>query len=180
MSQEPIQHINYAISARTHTPMYLMHKYWARKPHNVVAEYIKHYSQEGEFVLDPFVGSGVTVIESLKLGRKAIGTDLDPMSTFITRMSILPIDLDEFKEQFTKIKKKVKTATDSLYKMRCSNCNRTTIADAFIWKDNKPTLIRYKCKCSKGTLWRKVTGSYLKRIKKIEKKVFRFGILKRN
>lgn len=34
-------HINYALVAKTHTPMYLMHKYWARKPHNVVSEYIK-------------------------------------------------------------------------------------------------------------------------------------------
>ncbi|MFQ6062383.1 MAG: DNA methyltransferase, partial [Methanosarcinales archaeon] len=33
-----------------------MHKYWARKPHNVVAEYIKKYSEEGEIVLDPFCG----------------------------------------------------------------------------------------------------------------------------
>jgi len=167
-SQTSFPHIDYAISPKTHTPMYLMHKYWARKPHNVVAEYIKLYSKEGETVLDPFVGSGVTAIESLRLGRKAIATDLDPMSIFITRMSILPINLDEFKKQFTEIKKRVKKAIDSLYKTRCSKCNKITTADALIWKDNNPISIRYTCNCSKGTLWKEVTDADLQKIKETE------------
>jgi predicted methyltransferase len=82
-----VEHVDYAISPQAHTPMYLMHKFWARKPHNVVGEYIEHYSKKGEIVLDPFVGSGVTAIEALKRGRKAIATDLDPMATFITRIN---------------------------------------------------------------------------------------------
>jgi len=61
-----VVHIDHAISPQAHTPMYLMHKYWARKPHNVVREYIEHYSRKGEIVLDPFVGSGVTAIEAIK------------------------------------------------------------------------------------------------------------------
>jgi len=71
MSQELIQHIDYAISAKRHTPMYLMHKYWARKPHNVVAEYIKRYSQENDLVLDPFCGSGVTFLEGSKIWKES-------------------------------------------------------------------------------------------------------------
>ncbi|MFB3896404.1 MAG: DNA methyltransferase, partial [bacterium] len=35
-----------------------MHKYWARKPHNVVSRYIEYYTNEGDTVLDPFMGSG--------------------------------------------------------------------------------------------------------------------------
>lgn len=89
--KQDIQHINYALVAKTHPPMYLMHKYWARKPHNVVSEYIKHYSKPGNIVLDPFAGSGVTAIEAIKLKRKAIAIDLDPMATFITRMTAMPI-----------------------------------------------------------------------------------------
>ena len=77
-----MNHIVHALVAKTHTSLYLMHKYWARKPHNVVSAYIRNYSEEGETVLDPFCGSGVTVIEALKLGRKAIAIDLDPIKRY--------------------------------------------------------------------------------------------------
>ncbi len=92
----PAKHIDYAVPPKAHTPMYLMHKWWARKPHNVVAEYIDTYSKPGEIVLDPFAGSGVTATESIKLGRKAIAFDLDPMATFITRMTTMPAKIDDF------------------------------------------------------------------------------------
>lgn len=163
-----IQHIDYAISPQTHTPMYLMHKYWARKPHNVVAEYIKCYSKKDEIVLDPFVGSGVTAIEALKHGRKTVAIDIDPMATFITRMSILPVNLDEFLKEFVRIKKRVKEQIDTLYEIKCPKCRQKTTADAFIWKNNNPILIRYTCNCSKMTQWKKVTDYDLKKIKNIE------------
>ncbi len=75
-NDKKIQHIDHILVVKTHSPMYLMHKYWARKPAGVVAEYIKAYSKPGQIVLDPFVGSGVTAIEAIKLGRKGAGIDL--------------------------------------------------------------------------------------------------------
>ena len=78
-----MKHIDYPVVPKPHTPMYLMHKYWARKPHNVVREYIENYTKKGEIVLDPFCGSGPTPIEAIKSGRKGIGIDLDPIATFI-------------------------------------------------------------------------------------------------
>lgn len=144
-----MEHINHALVAKTHTPMYLMHKYWARKPHNVVAEYIKHYTKEGDIVLDPFCGSGVTAIEALKLGRKAIAIDLDPMAIFITRMTAMRVDLDEFKRTFKKIEKNVKDQINELYKTKCRNCGNDVPITHVIWEkhnDNEiPIEIWYKC-----------------------------------
>jgi site-specific DNA-methyltransferase (adenine-specific) len=39
---------------------------------------IKMYSLVGETVLDPFVGTGTTLIEARKLGRKSVGLDVNP------------------------------------------------------------------------------------------------------
>src|SRR4030042_966490 len=105
MPSKKIVQIDFAIPPQTHTSMYLMHKYWARKPHNVVREYIEHYSSEGDVVLDPFSGSGVTTIEALKAKRKAIATDLDPMSAFITKMMISQVNLEQFRKAFNDLKK---------------------------------------------------------------------------
>lgn len=39
---------------------------------------IKMYSYVGEIVLDPFVGTGTTLLEARKLGRHSIGLDINP------------------------------------------------------------------------------------------------------
>lgn len=127
--QRLIPHINYALVAKRHPPMYLMHRFRARKPHNVVADYIKHYSRRGEIICDPFCGSGVVAVEALRQGRKAIVVDLDPLATFLTRMTLIPVDLKDLKAAFEKIKGKVKNPINELYKTKCTKCGN---ADATI------------------------------------------------
>jgi adenine-specific DNA methylase len=51
----------------------------------VVRAYIERYSREGDVVLDPFGGTGVTAIEAMLLGRHAIHNDLNPFANFIAR-----------------------------------------------------------------------------------------------
>ena len=59
--------------------------YFTRRPANVVRDYIRRYSVEGDMVLDPFGGTGVTAIEAFLLGRSAIQNDLNPFANFIAR-----------------------------------------------------------------------------------------------
>lgn len=142
MSQQLIPHINHALVPKPHTPMYLMHKFWARKPDNVVSEYISHYSRKNEIILDPFCGSGVTPIEALKLHRKAIATDIDPISNFITRMSIIPINLDDFKNAFESIETNVKPKLDNLYSTKCPKCGGQAQIICTYWHNDTVGQIR--------------------------------------
>ena len=122
MLDSEIEHIDYAVPPKRHTALYLLHKYWARKPHNVVREYIERYSVAGDIVLDPFCGSGVTAIEALRSGRKAVAIDLNPLAVFITRMTAVPIDLHEFESCFKTLKNSVKEEIDKFYKIPCQKC----------------------------------------------------------
>ncbi len=103
------------IKAETHTPEYLMHKYWARKPHNVINECINKLTQEGDIVIDPFCGSGVTLREGALLGRKCYGFDLNPAAVLISRVLLSPPDADEFVSTFQRIYNKVYTKLGYLY-----------------------------------------------------------------
>jgi len=151
--------------------MYLMHKYWARKPHNVVAEYIKHYSKKGDIVLDPFCGSGVTAIEAIRAGRKAVAIDLDPVATFITRMTAMPADLEKFEDAFRVIERNVKDKTNELYITKCECGERASIL-ATIWnRDNKePIELRYYCEKCKKRKVKKPEKEDIELISEIEKK----------
>ena len=92
--------INKNIKASSHSKHYLLHRYWGRKAHNVVNEYIKSYTKKNDLVLDPFMGSGVVPIECSKMQKKSNwGVDLNPISTFIVNNTINKIDLD-FLEKF--------------------------------------------------------------------------------
>jgi len=137
--------INYAIVAKTHPPMYSMHRWWARKPHNVVSEYIKVYSKEGDIVLDPFSGSGVTALEAVRNGRKAVAIDLDPVALFITRCTFLPIDLELFDATYHKMKKQIEDTLNALYETICNKCKTKVPLSGMAWKDGKPFEKVYYC-----------------------------------
>lgn len=68
--------------ARRH---YGVHPYFTRRPFNVVRQYIQHYSREGDRVLDPFGGSGVTAIEAFLSNRVGIQNDINPLANFIAQ-----------------------------------------------------------------------------------------------
>ena len=165
-------HIDHAISPQAHTSMYLMHKYWARKPHNVVGEYIEHYSAKGETVLDPFVGSGVTAIEAVKLGRKAIAIDLDPISTFITRMTLVPADLKKVAKAYGEVEEKVKREINKLYETRCPKCGKKALTICSIWELGReiPREIRLYCKTDDGRIVKQPDEDDIRKIREIQKK----------
>jgi len=140
-----MNHIDYPVVPKPHTPMYLMHKYWARKPHNVVSEYIKNYTKTGEIVLDPFCGSGPTPIEAIKSGRKAIAIDLDPVATFITRITALPIDVTLLKSIFDKIEKNCKDKIEKLYSTTCPLCKKPSLIVYTIRENDQIIEIGYEC-----------------------------------
>ena len=104
------------IKAETHTPEYLMHKYWARKPHNVIRECIAALTSENDTVLDPFCGSGVAVREAALLGRNAYGFDLNPAAVLISSVLIDPPDTKEFADVFERIQNAVFSRYGHLYR----------------------------------------------------------------
>lgn len=64
-----------------HQPNYLIHSlipsgHPTQKPLELVEILVKYLSREGQVVLDPFCGSGTTLIAAQKLGRKWIGIDI--------------------------------------------------------------------------------------------------------
>lgn len=126
--------IESSLIPQTHPAMYLMHKYWARKPHNIVREYVRHYSRPGDVVLDPFCGSGVTVVESLRVGRKAIGFDLNPIATHIAESTLIPVSPYALDEEFAELERDMKPRiNESFYRIRCLNCGHSAHITHIVW-----------------------------------------------
>jgi adenine-specific DNA methylase len=65
---------------------YGVHPYFTRRSAKVIQQYIKRFTQPGDVVCDPFGGTGVTSIEALLLGRRAIHNDLNPFANFLAEV----------------------------------------------------------------------------------------------
>ena len=148
------------IKALGHTAPYKIHKYFARRPWNVFSEIIKSFSNENEIILDPFCGGGVTLYEGLKLNRKVVGYDLNPLSIFIiNNMVSKGDDIKLLFESFKSIIEKIGSLYDDYYffeiggeriyidwiettfKVICPQCNKETLLSNEL--RNKPGF--YKC-----------------------------------
>jgi DNA modification methylase/DNA-directed RNA polymerase subunit RPC12/RpoP len=121
------------VTAEPHTPIYKMHRYFARRPHNIFNLLVEHYSNPNDIVLDPFMGGGVTIVESLRLGRKVVGIDLDPIAWFVTKTEVMDVDLNELRKAFGLLEKRVKKEINELYKTKCLKCKKEVLAKWFEW-----------------------------------------------
>lgn len=133
------------LTPATYTGLYSMHKYWAKKPHNVVRSFIECYTKKGHLVLDPFCGSGVTAIEALLAARKAIAIDLNPMATFITSATLLPVNPLELEMQYNHIRSMVEKTINELYLTRCLQCGAAAVGTHFLWEGDVIKKIWYSC-----------------------------------
>ena len=97
-------------------PAYHIHKWWARRLGSVFRgitlgaltgsdidiweEFYYRHKLADKVVLDPFMGSGTTLGEALKLGARAIGCDINPVSTFMVRQALTQVSQGELIKAF--------------------------------------------------------------------------------
>ena len=115
-------------------PIYHIHKWWAKRLGSVFRAialaalspekfhiWRDFYIQQdfrGKVVLDPFMGSGTTLGESLKLGCKVIGCDINPVSTFLVQQALTSVNECELRSTFAQLEQEVAKEIQSYYQTR--------------------------------------------------------------
>jgi DNA modification methylase len=67
------------------------------------------YFKKGDIVLDPFCGSGTTLVQANELGIHAIGIDISSFNSLISNCKILKYDLIDVKNEIDRITFKLKS-----------------------------------------------------------------------
>ncbi len=88
LSGEFRKYIGKQVSYATHG----IHKYPAKFIPQIPRFCIESFSKEDDVVLDPFMGSGTTLLESYILGRESNGIDIHPLARMIAKVKTTPID----------------------------------------------------------------------------------------
>ena len=99
------------------TKIFNMHTYWSKKPHESIQSFIENYTEPGDLILDPFCGSGGTLLVSAISGRKGIGIDISPSAIFLSSTLCSPPRLEEFQSNFNNILSKLRSQYSWLYKI---------------------------------------------------------------
>lgn len=68
------------------------HRYFGKLIPGIPAFAIETFTKPGQVVLDPFSGSGTSMVEARERGRLGIGIDLNPLASFVAKVKTTPID----------------------------------------------------------------------------------------
>ncbi|MFH1560034.1 MAG: DNA methyltransferase [Chloroflexota bacterium] len=142
---EEISQIAQAESWRkeVHRPASHIHKWWAQRLGSVFraivigalapqsADVMELYRSPTRFpgavVFDPFMGSGTTVGETLKLGARAVGRDINPVAYFQVRTSLKLTSRQELMAAFEAIRRDVSNEILGYYKARLEDGRMATV-----------------------------------------------------
>lgn len=141
------------IEATNKNDIYSSNLYWSQKPFNICDAIIEYLSEEGDIVFDPFMGSGVTVIESLKkeYKRNAIGCDINDVPLFIVNTLLTKYNLPRIERDIRELNERVSHLL-TYYLTECSVCGEEVIISKTIFdkKDRNAQCelksIQYRCK----------------------------------
>lgn len=85
---------------------YITHGYYtypAKFIPQLASRLINAYSREGDIIIDPFMGSGTTVVEAIVNNRIGIGTDINDIAYLIAKVKTTPIQAMKLLQEFKKI-----------------------------------------------------------------------------
>ena len=79
------------VSGATHQ----FYRYPARFSPQFARTVIEIFTREGDLVLDPFVGGGTTAVEALRTNRKFVGTDVNDLAVFVSKVKSTILSEDD-------------------------------------------------------------------------------------
>ena len=74
------------------------HPYSAKYIPQIPNRLISNFTEKNDLVLDTFIGSGTTLVESKILGRNAIGIDVNPLACLISKVKTTTLQKSELAE----------------------------------------------------------------------------------
>ncbi|MEF8813277.1 MAG: DNA methyltransferase [Halovenus sp.] len=146
-------------------PTNYQHKWWARRLGSVfrtlnIAALSPSDTSAGEIwekvteacdfddavVFDPFMGGGTTGQEATRVGAKFIGSDLNPVAWFITRMGLAP-QTSMLETYFRQVMNRSRDEIQPYYRTRCPSCSDEAGAQFYLWvnldEDGNQTVREY-------------------------------------
>jgi len=108
--------------------LYAFHKYWGKKPAEPIRYLIQHLCPENGLVVDPFLGSGISASEAIRLKRRFVGIDINPAAVRIARLLVSPPSAGVVEDALMMVRASVKDAILDSY-----TTTQKRLATHYVW-----------------------------------------------
>jgi hypothetical protein len=129
--------------------------YLPAMPEGVASAYVAALTQPGDLVLDPFCQTGRVLCESVALGRRALGSNFNPVAARWIDSQLWPPDAAQAMAALVRLGDARRGDTTlrqhalSLYATRCPTCGKNAVAEWFAWeREGGPTPTAKHVRCA--------------------------------
>lgn len=84
-----------------------IHRYSGKFIPQIASRAVELLTTHGELVVDPYCGSGTTLLECARLHRNAVGIDLNPLAVLITKVKTTPVAKDQLNDLVLELKREL-------------------------------------------------------------------------
>lgn len=88
-----------------------LHPYLGKFIPQLVEVFLRKYFRSGQTVLDPFAGSGTTLVQANELGINSIGYDISAFNVLLCKAKTMQYEIPKMQKEVLDILSKVKAAT---------------------------------------------------------------------
>lgn len=119
-------------SASTNSTTNTIHPYPAKFIPQIPRHFIEQFSEQGDTVYEPFLGSGTTAVEANILGRNAIGNDVNELAVLISKVKTTPISTKKLLS-LNSLLNKIYNRIDLLYSVKKNGIVKPDIVNLDLW-----------------------------------------------
>ncbi|PKN30742.1 MAG: DNA methylase [Deltaproteobacteria bacterium HGW-Deltaproteobacteria-21] len=137
---------------QNYRPIIAVHKWFARRPGTLFRSlllsefspkplreaFYQSNSLQGIRIADPFMGGGSPLLEANRVGCDVIGYDINPMSFWIVKQEMDPLDLTKYSKAAQGLRIALEKEIGDLYRTQCILCgNQEAHVKYFLWVKTK-------------------------------------------
>ena len=133
MSKTVLPDLPSMVAVKRSDPVYMAHAYLTKVPVAGIMPFIEAFTSEGEIVLDPFAGSGMTGVAALMTGRRARLFDVSVLGRHIGTNYVNQVSEEHLRKRADEVIDQASTRVGQVYRVKCGLCGDNSEIAKTVW-----------------------------------------------
>ncbi|WP_419926953.1 DNA methyltransferase [Candidatus Poriferisocius sp.] len=121
------------VAVKRSDPVYMAHAYLTKVPVAGIVPFLEAFTSEGEIVLDPFAGSGMTGVAALMTGRRARLFDVSVLGRHIGTNYVNQVSEEHLRKRADEVIDQARKRVGQVYGVKCGLCGDHSEVAKTVW-----------------------------------------------